>query len=251
MREYVRRVFAYKSTYALLAISVFSMLLSVCRVLATGYSLFMFMLWNLFLAFVPWLAASVAYVRDIRSKPLLLVIILFWLAFFPNAPYVLTDLIHLGKGSSAPVWYDLILLLSYGFAGLIYGFTSLQMIEEKVRTVFAVRHAGILSGLLIYVSCFGIYLGRFLRWNSWDLISNADQVMRDVFHRMAYPRSHPTTWVFTILFGTLLNIVYLVFKQDALRPKARGFFCLGKAVSFSNGLQDALRPKARGRFSIN
>lgn len=219
MKDYFQKIFRYKTTWVLLALSLFSMLLSVCRVAVTGRSLFMFMIWNLFLAFVPWFAASVVYVKDIKSKAVIILIILFWLAFFPNAPYVLTDLIHLGKGNSAPVWYDLILLLSYGFSGLIYGFVSLQMIEEKIKSVFRLKHVEILSAVLIYLACFGIYLGRFLRWNSWDLVSRMNLVIQDVVDRMAFPNRHPTTWIFTFLFGTLLNMVYIVFCQDELKAK--------------------------------
>ena len=179
----------------------------------------MFLLWNLFLAFVPWFAASIVYIKNIKNKFLLIVIIIFWLVFFPNAPYILTDLIHLGKGNLMPVWYDLILLLSFGFTGMIYGFVSLQMIEEKIRIVFKIKHASIISFFLIYVSCFGIYLGRFLRWNSWDIVKNIDGVFDDIFQRIIYPGDHRTTWVFTFLFGTLLNILYIVFKQEELKIK--------------------------------
>ena len=117
------------------------------------------------------------------------------------------------------MWYDLILLLSYGFSGLIYGFVSLQMIEEKIKSVFRLKHAEILSAVLIYLACFGIYLGRFLRWNSWDLVSRMNLVIQDVLDRMAFPDRHPTTWIFTFLFGTLLNLVYIVFRQDDLKAK--------------------------------
>lgn len=118
-----------------------------------------------------------------------------------------------------PVWYDLILLLSFGFAGMIYGFVSLQMIEEKIRLVFKCKFASFISFILIYVSCFGIYLGRFLRWNSWDLVKNIEGVFGDILQRFISPTDYKTTWIFTFLFGTLLNILYVVFKQEELKIK--------------------------------
>lgn len=219
MKDYFKKIFSYKTTWALLVISLFSIGLSLCRKLITGQVFYMFLLWNLFLAFVPWFAASIVYIKNITNKFLLIIIIIFWLIFFPNAPYILTDLIHLGKGNLMPVWYDLILLLSFGFAGMIYGFVSLQMIEEKIRLVFKIKHASVISFFLIYVSCFGIYLGRFLRWNSWDIVKNIDSVFDDIFQRIIYPGDHRTTWGFTFLFGTLLNILYIVFKQEELKIK--------------------------------
>ena len=93
-------------------------------------------------------------------------------AIFPNAPYILTDLLHLGNRNwhAAPPWFDLIMLLSYAFAGLIYGFVSLQMIEEKIRENFGCKFAPAVSIALIYISAFGVYIGRFLRWNSCDIV---------------------------------------------------------------------------------
>lgn len=143
-------------------------------------------------------------------------LIVCWLAFFPNAPYVLTDIIHLGREGSAPVWYDLILLLSYGFAGLLYGFVSLQMIENSLNSGLHKKRAWLLSVFMIYLSCFGIYLGRFLRWNSWDLVTNLEDVLSDIFQRVINPFAYSTTWVFTILFGTLLNILFWSYKSFKL-----------------------------------
>ncbi len=217
MKDYFKKIFKYKTTLALLIISVLSAILICGRIMYTGQKFFSFMLWNLFLAFVPWFAASIVFVKNIKNKPAIIFLILLWLVFFPNAPYILTDLIHLGKDKSMPVWYDLIMLLSFGFSGLIYGFVSLQMIEEKIKTIFKIKHANITSFFLIYISCFGIYLGRFLRWNTWDLVTNLKAVMGDVFQRVFFPSEYPTAWGFTFLFGTLLNVVYIVFKQDEIK----------------------------------
>ena len=105
-----------------------------------------------------------------------------YILLFPNAPYMLTDLIHLRvpQFRNAPLWYDLIMLLTFGFAGLYYGFISLQMIEEKISTVFNCRFSKWISIGFIYISCFGIYLGRFLRFNSWDLFGNFSGLMKSV-----------------------------------------------------------------------
>ena len=219
MKSYFKELFSHKSTWVLLAISLFSIALSICRRVMTGYTLYTFMIWNLFLAFVPWFAASIIYIKDIKRIVPLVAIVLVWLPFFPNAPYILTDLLHLGNRNwhSAPPWFDLIMLLSYAFAGLIYGFVSLQMIEEKIRANLKCKFAPVVSAALVYLSGFGVYIGRFLRWNSWDLLSNLPSVLQDIAQRIRYPLMHTRTWAFTLLFGTLLNIIYIIFKQDDLK----------------------------------
>lgn len=213
MADYLRRVFKIKTTWVLMTISIFSILLSISRVVFTEKSMFLFMLWNLFLAFIPWFLASVLYIKNIKNRFAIVLLIVSWLAFFPNAPYVLTDIIHLGNERSAPIWFDLILLLSYGFTGLLYGFVSLRMIEKIVSARTGFRKEWLISVFLIYLSCFGIYLGRFLRWNSWDLVINLDDVMKDILIRIISPFDHPVTWVFTALFGTLLNLLFWSYKS--------------------------------------
>ena len=219
MKSYFKELFSHKSTWVLLVISLFSISLSLCRRIMTGYTLYTFMIWNLFLAFVPWFAASIIYIKDTKSPLPLVAITLIWLPFFPNAPYILTDLLHLGNRNwhAAPPWFDLIMLLSYAFAGLIYGFVSLQMIEEKIRENFGCKFAPAVSIALIYISAFGVYIGRFLRWNSWDIVGNPSSLAQDILGRFTAPSQHPRTWAFTLLFGTLLTITYPIFKQDDLK----------------------------------
>ena len=93
------------------------------------------MAWNLFLAFVPWLLSSFLYFHKIKKNLLCALIIFVWMLFFPNAPYVLTDLLHLRKDLSVPVWYDFIMLLSYAFTGLLYAFVSLNFIEVRLNEI--------------------------------------------------------------------------------------------------------------------
>ncbi len=206
MTSYFKTLFSQKTTAVLLCMSLFSIALSVGRVVFTGKMMFLFMFWNLFLAFVPWFLSTLIYGHLFRNRFLIVFTACIWLLFFPNAPYILTDLVHLGKYPDAPKWFDLIMLLSYGLTGMMYGFVSLKNISDSLT--FKKNVVNLLIILMIYVSCFGIYLGRFLRWNSWDLIYNIDDVLLDVFNQVADPLSNLSTWVFTFLLGTLLNIFY-------------------------------------------
>ena len=215
MVKYVRDVFAIRSTWVLFCLSLFSILLTVVRVLVTGRSMFLFLWWNLFLAFIPWSIATLVRVRQIHNRWILGLLLVCWIVFFPNAPYILTDLVHLQDDRSAPLWFDLMLILSFGFTGLFYGFVSLHLLETRFLKALSRLWSGVVSVGLIYLTCFGIYLGRFLRWNSWDLVNDLGHVLSDIYVRVADPFAHRETWGFTLLFGTFLNLAYWSFKAFA------------------------------------
>ena len=105
------------------------------------------------------------------------------------------------------------MLLSYAFTGLLYAFVSLNFIEVRLNEKYKPAVIKILICLMIYVSCFGVYIGRFLRWNSWDVFANPVSLFGDVYERIASPVWHLSAWLFTFLLGTLLNLVYAAFKQ--------------------------------------
>ena len=132
--------------------------------------------------------------------------------FFPNSPYILTDLFHLRARNEIPIWYDLIVILSYAWTGLICGFISLNDIEKRLSD-YANRN--IISGVVIlflFMSSFGVYLGRFLRWNSWDVLNNPFGLFSDIVVRFIYPMEYTKTWGVTLLMGVMLNFMYFTFK---------------------------------------
>jgi uncharacterized membrane protein len=215
MLKFIRDVFAVRSTWILLLLSLFSIGLTVARIIFSESLFFVFLWWNLFLAFIPWSIAAFIRVRKVHNRLALAILLACWIVFFPNAPYILTDLIHLEPTWGAPLWYDLILLTSFAFTGMLYGFVSLHLLETRFFRRLSRFWSSVASAGLIYLSCFGIYLGRFLRWNSWDLVNNPRLVLSDVFARLSNPVEHRETWGFTILFGTLLNLVYWSYKTFA------------------------------------
>ncbi len=186
--------------------------MSMVRYAATDTTMFMSLNWNLFLAFIPWFI-SVILIMKKRIPTFFLVLLLFiWLLFFPNAPYILTDLFHLSPRRFPPIWYDLILLLSYAWTGLMFGFISLINIETVLMEHVNPKIVSSISSVLLFVASFGIYLGRFLRWNSWDVVSNPSGILTDILARFARPFDYPKAWVVTILMGLMLNMMYLSIK---------------------------------------
>ncbi len=173
----------------------------------SNHTYFAFMGWNLFLAAIP-LGSAVLLAKVDRWRfgaPL----IAGWLLFFPNAPYVLTDLLHLRLRSGVPLWYDLLMLLSFALVSLWLGFQSLHMVQMWVARKTSRLMAWSFVGVSLLLSGFGIYLGRFLRWNSWDIVSNPMALLGDIWVRFADPLSHGRTWGVTLGFGGLLLVAYL------------------------------------------
>jgi uncharacterized membrane protein len=177
-----------------------------------GELAFGFLPWNLFLAWIPFvLALGVAAVHR-RGGPrfLLWAIGAGWLLFLPNAPYILTDFIHLGRASGAPLWFDAALIGTFAAAGLALGLASLLVVHHVVEA-----RAGLVVGWVVAVSSLGlsavgIYLGRFPRFNSWDVLTDPHSLISVVLLRLTDPFGNPFLLRFGLLMTALLLCAYLV-----------------------------------------
>jgi uncharacterized membrane protein len=179
-----------------------------------GHFYYRFMLWNLFLAIIP-LGLSLGLTR-IRRLALAIPLLGLWLLFFPNAPYVLTDLMHLSEhNGNVPKWLDLLMLLSFGLVSLWFGFQSLRLVQHWFAQRFSRLTGWFVVITSLTLSGFGIYLGRFLRWNSWDILRRPQTLLNDIAMRFVDPFDHSRTWGFTLGFGTLLIFAYLFWISSA------------------------------------
>jgi len=173
-----------------------------------GHHYYAFMLWNLFLAAIP-LGLSLG-LRQINRLVLALPLLAVWLLFFPNAPYVLTDLMHLNEHpGNVPKWLDLLMLLSFALVALWFGFQSLHIVQQWFAQKFSHATAWCVSIGSLGLSGFGIYLGRFDRWNSWDLLHRPVSLLSRIASYILHPLAHTHIWGFTLGFGTLLILAYL------------------------------------------
>ncbi|UYZ64560.1 DUF1361 domain-containing protein [Hymenobacter weizhouensis] len=186
-----------------------SVVLITFRVLLTKQLLFVFLLWNLFLALIPFGLSSMLGLAAVQLRARVLVPAgAVWLLFFPNAPYILTDLFHLEPRPGVPYWYDLALILSCAWNGLMLAYASLLDMQALVARRLGVGAGwGFAAGALL-LSAFGIYLGRFLRFNSWDVLTNPFTLFYDILQRLINPTAHPRTWGVTLLFGAFLILGY-------------------------------------------
>jgi uncharacterized membrane protein len=196
---------------SLASLSAFTVAGVVVRWLHTGTLESANLAWNLFLAWIPLVVALAVYDahrRHVRPAWLLAGGGL-WLLFFPNAPYLVTDLKHLASWSGAPEWFDVVLVSSAAWTGLLLGFVSLFLVQAVARTVLGpVAAWGVVVGSLALGS-FGIYLGRFERWNSWDALTRPRDLAGDVFAGLASPLQHPRVIAVTLLFTAFLTLSYL------------------------------------------
>ncbi|MDQ0591674.1 putative membrane protein [Chryseobacterium ginsenosidimutans] len=203
----------FEITLLLVFMTIFCFSLSIFRYYISETKVFFFLNWNLFLAGIPFLISSSLLILNIRSKFSLIIAITVWILFFPNFPYILTDLFHLKIRSSVPIWYDLVVILSYAWTGLFYGFISLRDIEELLSVYFRKSTISIITVSFLFLASFGVYLGRFLRWNSWDILSNSFGLFNNIVVRIIYQMEYTRTWGITILMGIMLNFMYFMIRS--------------------------------------
>ncbi|AZA92237.1 Predicted membrane protein [Chryseobacterium nakagawai] len=202
----------FKMNTLLVLMALFCFSLSLFRYYISETKVFFFLNWNLFLAWIPLFLSTFILTFNIKSKISIAVIIIVWILFFPNSPYILTDLFHLKARNTIPIWYDLIVILSYAWTGLICGFLSLNDIEKLLSSYSKQRIINGIVVLFLFMSSFGVYLGRFLRWNSWDVLNNPFGLFNDIVVRLIYPLEYIKTWGVTLLMGIMLNFMYFTFK---------------------------------------
>ena len=170
------------------------------------------LIWNLFLAWIPFILSYIAHSISWRRIWLYLIIpfiAFLWLIFFPNAPYMLTDLQDLARiSTSAPLWYDVIIVVWCSWTAMLLGVVSLYLMQDIILRTFG-RYLGwlfvfIISGL----SSFGIYIGRFVRLNSWDILQNPGETAQTILGLIIDPSRRLAA--FTISYTVFFLFVYLL-----------------------------------------
>ena len=198
---------------ALLIASSTSAALVVARILWTGRLSYSFLVWNLFLAWLPMIFALLAcesYQNTSGRDWRFLGLAGAWLLFFPNAPYIFTDLIHLTSRFYPYFWVDLSLILLCALTGLVLGFVSLYLMQSVVERMFGRAASWLFIATVAALSGFGIYVGRFMRFNSWDVVFKPRQVYHGIGNWVADPFANSASLAFPLLFGVFVFITYLM-----------------------------------------
>lgn len=197
------------ASQALLLLMAFDVTMVCFRIMYVQSMVFAFLTWNLFLAMVP---LGFVKLGEWAEKKNLKVILWAFLAlvvlFLPNSPYIVTDLFHLRWVGSAPIWFDTLLVFSFAITGLILFYICLIRLES----IFKRQIKGILRPfiipLIIFLSAFGVYLGRFVRFNSWDILTQPGTLFYEMADRLINPFGHPETWAVTIAYGGFFLLGY-------------------------------------------
>jgi len=171
------------------------------------------LVWNLFLAWVPLGLALLLYDRHVRRAgyATLAGLGLLWLLFFPNAPYIVTDFKHLAGSTGEKFWFDGVLIATAATTGLLLGFVSLYLLQAIVRRGVGARYAWLFVFAVLGLGSFGVYLGRVLRWNSWDVFVRPGSLLGKVAGALVDPLGHPRPIAITILFTSFLLASYAIF----------------------------------------
>ena len=192
--------------------------LILARIVYTGTYRYLFLVWNLFLAWLPY-AISGRFKHCMHAPRYMQYILLIaWLMLFPNALYIITDFIHLQIETNMPVWYDAILLFASSFLGLVLAFLSIQKAENVLAKMYPSKSLRLFAPIVLSLGAFGVFLGRFLRWNSWDVINNPAGLFQDIFSILFFPHHNVSTWLITGLLSSMYCLMYFFLKhlQSAL-----------------------------------
>jgi uncharacterized membrane protein len=171
---------------------------------------FGFLIWNLFLAYIPYFISSTIKKRMQKLSKFKLIMVLFiWLLFLPNAPYIITDFIHLQHSKGNIVWLDIFILFTFSSTGLLLAILSLSDVYKIIKQKWNLQYANYFSISATFLCGFGIYLGRFLRFNSWDVFTSPLTILK----KSVLSINDPKTWFITFSFGSFLYILFLLFRR--------------------------------------
>ncbi len=201
-----------KITVVLLISTIFCVSMVATRMYRSYTLAYIFLIWNLALAWVPYLI-SLRFIRyDIRQQKISSIGILFvWVLFLPNGPYIITDLIHLRLREPIPLWYDVLLVSTVAWNGLILTLLSVGNIHRKLQSHFSAWKLWIGLFILFLSTGYGIYIGRFLRLNSWDIFLHPISLLHYSLIDLIHPFHHTTAVWVTVLIGVFLSFSYTVF----------------------------------------
>ena len=176
----------------------------------TRSTTFLFLIWNLFLAWVPYILSLL--LPKLPSRWSAIPLLAVWLVFLPNAPYIVTDLMHIRYRSGIPLWYDMMMIFSFAWTGLLLGFISLLNVQDFLEKNLGKRLSASIIWAAIGLCAFGVYMGRYQRWNTWDLLLQPFQLFWDVAGVVLHPFSNMGSLGLAAVMAGVLGIGYMTLR---------------------------------------
>ncbi len=181
------------------------------RVLVVANFRYVFLIWNLILAYIPYAVANRIRAENSKIKILKNVVCLgTWLLFFPNAPYLVTDFVHLHHSSSHVIWYDVALLFMFAFTGMYLAIKSAFKIHDWLNSFMNKTLAFISMQAFFLLSGFGVYLGRVERWNSWNIVNDPFSLFAEISNLLT--KTH--VWEYSVVHFILISTIYMLFRFE-------------------------------------
>jgi uncharacterized membrane protein len=184
------------------------------RWVKTGQTTYYSLNVNLVLAWIPvvfaWIAHNVYRKGSCLGAAVVLGCAAVWLLFFPNAPYLITDIVHLRARPEMPYWFDQILYMAFAFNGCYLGMVSLILMQSVVRRSLGWIVSWIFALGALMLAGFGIYIGRFLRFNSWDLLVHPKPLLKEIYSWFRHPKSNSDAFIFALTFSIFFTAIYFV-----------------------------------------
>lgn len=210
---------------SLVVMSLTGVLLLFIRIASSDSTRYSFLIWNLFLAVIApllawWLVDRLKKQRWLQPKQILLTIA--WLLFLPNSFYLLTDFVHLRETFEASLLYDIVMISSFAISGLIFGYLSIFLVHKALIKRLGQKTSWQIISLVFIACSFAIYLGRFTRWNTWDILLKPAGLLFDVSDRVVNPIAHAETYQITLIFFVLLTSIYWVVWEVVRYTKTTG-----------------------------
>ena len=206
-----------RATLSLVLLSSLCCALLIIRAIQTEQIRGLFLLWNLFLAWVPLFFSLTARRLTSRNANItnltqlqIYTSLAFWLLFFPNSPYLITDLMHLGEYNNQILWFDSVGFFVAALAGISTGLYSLYVAHQVLNRLTSRFLAWTIVSASVVLSGFGLYLGRFVRFNSWDLFTQPFFLLRQSLHELQNPLAIQTTLVFTLVVMVLYVAILIL-----------------------------------------
>ena len=141
------------------------------------------------------------------------VILFTWLLFIPNCFYIITDLFHLDTFDSAPKWFDLLLIFSFAWNGIVLGIVSIRRVETMVERSTGHNFSLLIVFAVMWLNAFGIYIGRYLRFNSWDIVTQPFSLFKEMFEVLFHPLTNKMEWGMIGVYAVFMTVLYITIKK--------------------------------------
>lgn len=199
----------------LLTSCCFSVFLIISRVVYTGGYRYLGLCWNLFLAYIPFIISRLMmkHFEKVSNKWLFGLLFCVWILFIPNSFYIITDLFHLRGITLAPLWFDLLLIMSFAWNGLLLGIFSVRHFEKMIDKIWTIKNVWLYIFPIMMLNALGVYIGRYWRYNSWNIVTNPFALMHDIFVVLFHPMQHVGVWAMTVSWGIFMSLLYAGLKK--------------------------------------